>query len=139
MRVWAWVIIGFVAARAFYAFAWLVTGLSVRFDLMPDGMITGFLAQLFMTAESFVIVAWTIYVLGYVGAAILALRRDRRAPFVYAGAFAVDLSVWIYTATANVYGLAIDGWVGPVDMGFNILDATLLIGLFWLRQSGRLR
>jgi hypothetical protein len=139
MRVWAWVIIGFVAARALHAFAWLIAGLGVRFDLMPDDVITGFLAQLFLAAEAGVIIAWTVYVIGYVSAAVLALRGDRRAPLVYAAAFAVDLSVWIYTATVNVYGLVIDGRVGPVDMGFNILDATLLLGLFWLRQSGRLR
>jgi len=139
MRILAGLILSVVALRAAYALAWLMAGLGVRFDLMPNGVITGFLASLFMAAETWVIIAWTIYVLGYCAAAVLALRRDRRAPLVYCGAFTVDMMVWIYTATANVYGLALEGWVVPIDTFFNVLDISLLIGLFWLRLSGRLR
>jgi len=125
--------------RVLYAASIVVAGFALRLGVLPDGLMTGHLADIVLTAPPALVTAWTIYVAGYLLAGLLLIRRDARALPVYAAAFCLDLLAWIYLGTVSSYELALGGLSEALDHVFNLVDICLLGALIWLRSSGWLR
>lgn len=92
------------------------------------------MVALLFTLNPFIHALWTVYVAGYVAAAILIWRNDPRGPLVYIAAFLLDAVMWIAISFFPFYELAWSGMSVVIDMGFNLLDLGLItVMLLWFR------
>jgi len=130
-----WVIAIIQTLRAVYALTLLGLALMHRAGLLE---MSGAISQFVLGLPSHLLVIWIAYVTAYGVAAGLIWLRRAEAVYVFCGAFAIDLGLWVYSSLGHNYQASFAGYASLVDMVFNVIDFGLLTGLLLLLRSGAL-
>ncbi len=136
MRLLFWIVWISQLGRACYASLLLGVAIAHRIGWIE---VQGSIGQFMSTLAPYLFGLWSLYVTGYIIAAALILLRRRLGYFIFLGALALDLALWVYSSFGTSYQASYAGNAALVDMIFNVIDLGIAMGLTILYRAGYLR
>jgi|GEM_PF-1529417 len=133
-----WIVGSPILLRALYAFLYMVSGQLFLRGWANPLAIDGYLAEFLRTVPGWMLALWAVYATGYLVSALCCLAgRPLAALLVYAGAFAIDVPLWIWSYQSPATDMVWNGYASWLDMGFNVFDLSAIVVLVFVWRASR--
>ena len=131
-KIWTRLLGTVILLRGLYSVAFSALVLVALMGIVDIREFGPELSSYFASANPMLVVAWLVYALGYCVSGILVLFNKRlTALCVYAGSFAVDITLWLSVHSVRFNSDAAPGWANFADMFFNVFDLAALTILIY--------